>query len=269
MGNMLNIAPALIPAPPSLPADRQIGTLVVHLASIIPGRISQAEDTMVKPQQVTIIYTGRVTVPGTLEITQEVLPGVRVVNIIDDSLLEDVLAAGGLTRDVTRRICQYALAAEDGGADVILSQCSSVGEAIDVARKLVRVPIVKIDEPMAEEAVRLGPRVAVAATLPTTLDPTCHLIERTAEAMGRTVEIRRVLAEGAFDALRAGDTERHNAMVMERIAEVRDAADVIVLAQGSMAVLVPELARLGPPVLTSPRLGIQRVKEVLDRQTRS
>lgn len=220
---------------------------------------------MTKQQQVTILYTSRVTVPGTIEIAEELLPDVRLVNLIDDSLLEDVLAAGGLTQAVTRRVCQYALAAEDGGADVILSQCSSVGEAIDVARRLVRIPIVKIDEAMAEEAVRLGPRVAVAATLPTTLDPTCRLIESTAQAMGQTVEIRRALAEGAFDALRAGDTARHNAMVMERIAAVRDEADVIVLAQGSMAVLVPELAHLGLPVLTSPRLGLQRVKEVLAR----
>lgn len=214
-------------------------------------------------KQLTIIYTSRVTVPGTLSLAEEILPGVRIVNIVDDSLLADVLVAGGLTQDVTRRVCQYALAAEDGGADVILNQCSSVGEAIDVARKLVRVPIIKIDEPMAEEAVKLGPRVAVAATLATTLDPTCRLIERTARQMGAQVGIRRVLAEGAFDRLRAGDTTGHNAMVLSKLQEARGEADVVVLAQGSMAVLVPELADLGLPVLTSPSLGMLRVKEVL------
>jgi len=220
----------------------------------------------VRKRQVTIVYTSRVTVPGTLELADEILKDYRVVNIIDDSLLDDVLAAGELTRDVTRRMVQYCLAAEDGGADVILSQCSSVGEAVDVARTMVRVPIVKIDEPMAEEAVRLGPRVAVAATLPTTLDPTCRLIERTAAAMGKQVSISRVLAEGAFDKLRAGDTATHNRMVMAKLDEVRQQVDVIVLAQGSMAVLVPELQDWGKPVLTSPRLGIERVKQVLESQ---
>jgi Asp/Glu/hydantoin racemase len=220
----------------------------------------------VPKKQVTILYTSRVTVPGTMELADEILSDYRVVNIIDDSLLEDVLAAGELTRNVTRRVIQYCLAAEDGGADIILSQCSSVGEAIDVARTLVRVPIVKIDEPMAEEAVRLGPRVAVAATLPTTLNPTCRLIERTAGGMSKPVTIRRVLAEGAFDKLRAGDTAAHNRMVMERLEKVRDEADVIVLAQGSMAVLVPDLQDWGKPVLTSPRLGIERIKQVLESQ---
>ena len=218
---------------------------------------------MDEPKQVAILYTGRVVVPGTLALAAEILPDVRIVNIIDDSLLDDVLAAGGLTREVTRRICQYALAAADGGADVILSQCSSVGEAIDVARHLVRVPLLRMDEPMAEEAVRLGPRVAVVATLVTTLDPTCRLIERIAQDQGMPMQIRRVLAEGAFDMLRAGDTQGHNAIVMQEIMAVRDYADVVVLAQGSMAVLVPELARTGLTVLTSPRLGLMRVRQVL------
>ncbi|HUV94722.1 MAG TPA: aspartate/glutamate racemase family protein [Anaerolineae bacterium] len=215
-------------------------------------------------KQLTILYTGLVPVPGMVALAKEILPDVRVVNIVDDSLLDDVLTAGGLTQEVTRRICQYALAAEDGGADVILSQCSSVGEAIDVARKLVHTPIVKIDEPMAEEALRFGSRVAVAATLPTTLDPTCRLIEHTARCLGKRVQIRRVLAEGAFDVLKAGDVAGHNAMVLREIRSVQGVADVIVLAQGSMAMLIPELEGLGVPVLASPRLGMMRVKQVLE-----
>ena len=224
---------------------------------------------MAKRKQLAILYTGRVVVSSTLSLAEEILPDARIVNIIDDSLLQDVLEAGHLTQDVTRRICQYALAAEDGGADVILNQCSSVGEAIDVARKLVRVPIVKIDEPMAREAVKTGKRIAVVATLITTLEPTCRLVERMARDMGKSVEIRRVLAEGAFDVLKSGDTARHNEMVMGEIMAVREDADVIVLAQGSMAVLVPELSDLGLRVLTSPRSGIMHAKRIIESTSAS
>jgi len=219
---------------------------------------------MPESKQLAILYTGMVPVSGTMALAKEILTDVRIANIVDDSLLDDLLAAGGLTRAVIRRVCLYALAAEDGGADVILSQCSSVGEAIDVARELVRIPIVKIDEPMAEEALRLGSRVAVVATLATTLDPTCRLIERTAHDLGKKVQIRRVLAEGAFEVLKAGDTSRHNAMVLREIRAVQTDAEVIVLAQGSMAVLLPELQDMSVPVLASPRLGMMRVKEVLE-----
>ncbi len=214
-------------------------------------------------KQLTILFTGMVPVTGTVAMARELIPEARIVSIIDDSLLDDVIAAGELTRDVTRRLCQYALAAENGGAVLILSQCSSVSEAMDVARPLVRVPILKLDEPMAEEAARLGPRVVVAATLPTTLGPTCRLIERTAAAAGREVRTTRVLAEGAFDVLKSGDSARHNRMVLEALLPFRQNADVLVLAQGSMAVLIPDLADWGVPVLTSPRPGMERAAAML------
>lgn len=216
-------------------------------------------------KQMTMLFTGRVPVEGTTALAREILPDVRLVSIMDDSLLADCLTAGHLTKAVTRRICQYALAAEDGGADLILSQCSSVSEAIDVARPLVHVPILKIDEPMAEKAVEMGPRVAVVATLPTTLGPTSRLIERTAMAMGKPVQVQQLLAEGAFDVLTRGDTARHNAMVLAEIAKVQGAVDVIVLAQGSMAVLIPELEKMGLPALTSPRMGMLRARQMIDQ----
>ena len=76
---------------------------------------------MVSRKQVTILYTNRVAVAGTLELADEIRRDCRVVSIIGDSLLGEVLAAGKLTLDVTRRVVQYCVAAEDGGADIILS----------------------------------------------------------------------------------------------------------------------------------------------------
>ena len=214
-------------------------------------------------KQIAIVYTALVPVAGTVKLVQELMPDVRIVNMVDDSLLADVLAAGELTIDVTRRLCAYYQAAEDGGADLIFNQCSSVSEAVDVGRKLVHTPILKIDEAMAEEAVRRGPRIAVVATLPTTLAPTSRLIERTAQSMGSSIQIQRLLAEGAFEVLSSGDVAGHNAMVMEKILAVQDEVDIVVLAQGSMSVLVPELEAAGLPALTSPRLGFERAKQML------
>lgn len=214
-------------------------------------------------KQLAIVYTALVPVEGTVKLVQELMPDVRVVNIVDDSLLADVLIAGELTLDVTRRLCDYYRAAEDGGADLILNQCSSVSEAVDVGRRLTHVPILKIDEAMAEQAVRQGPRIAVVATLPTTLGPTMRLIERTALQIGSQVQIQRLLAEGAFEVLSSGDVAGHNAMVMAKIMAVKDEVDVVVLAQGSMAVLVPELEAQGLPALTSPRLGVERARQML------
>jgi Asp/Glu/hydantoin racemase len=194
----------------------------------------------------------------------ECLPGVRLVNLVDDSLLADVRAAGCLTPSVTRRLIGYGLLAQSAGADAIFNCCSSVGEAADLLSQAIDIPVVKIDERMAGNAVCHGPRVGVIATLVTTLDPTERLIERKAGQAGKKVIPQRYLVEGAFDALAGGDSAKHDRMVMAEIQRAASENDVVVLAQGSMARLMPGLdGKLTVPVLCSPRLGVEALKEVL------
>jgi hypothetical protein len=117
---------------------------------------------------------------------------------------------------------------------------------------------------MAETAVCRGPRVGVVATLATTLDPTVRLIERKAEQAGKKVAVRRYLVEGAFDALISGDGDQHDQMVMAGIQRAALENDVVVLAQGSMARLVSRLeSELSAQVLSSPRLGVEALKQLL------
>jgi Asp/Glu/hydantoin racemase len=148
--------------------------------------------------------------------------------------------------------------------DLILNQCSSVGEAVDVAREMINIPYLKVDEPMAEEAVRIGGKIAVIATVASTLGPSVRLIEKTAKDAGVTLEIKECLVEGAFDILYyQGDKETHNRMTVERIRKEAKTADAIVLAQGSMICLLPQIEDLKVPVLTSPYSGDVRVRDVL------
>ena len=215
-------------------------------------------------KKVAIIHTSFVSVNDLKSLFAEMMPQVQLVNIVDDSLLPEVIAAGSLTRDVTRRICAYAVEAQAIGADLIFNQCSSVGEAVDVARELINIPYLKVDEPMAEEAVRIGGNISVVATVASTLGPSTRLVERAAAKVGKQVNIKPCLVEGAFDILYyKGDRETHNRMTVERIRQEAASADVVVLAQGSMICLLPEIADLATPVLTSPRSGVARVKEVL------
>ena len=52
------------------------------------------------PAQTTlvIVHTGPVTVQPLSSLGPELLPGVRIVNLVDDSLLKDTMAAGHVTR---------------------------------------------------------------------------------------------------------------------------------------------------------------------------
>jgi Asp/Glu/hydantoin racemase len=187
----------------------------------------------------------------------------RVINIVDDSLLNDVRAAGHLTAEVTSRIYSYMANAQAMGADIILHACSSVGEASDLLRGMIRTPIVKVDETMAEEASRIGSRIGVVATVKTTLEPTARLIKKKAAEHGWPITVTERIAEGAFEALLAGDGERHDAILKQTILDLVETVDVVVLAQVSMARLVPALGQTRVPVLSSPRSGVEAVKRAL------
>jgi aspartate/glutamate racemase len=214
-------------------------------------------------KKVFIIHTSAVSMTELLRLFAELAPEVTVRNIMDDSLLPEVIENGGVTDAVAQRIAAYAKMAELAGADLIFTQCSSVGEAADKAAEGVVVPLVKIDERMAEVACETGRRIGVIATLMTTLGPTSRLVQRTAERMGKQIEIVERLCEGAFDKLIAGDRRGHNAMVLEGIHELAEQVDVVVCAQGSMMALLDELGETKVPVLTSPRLGVEKAVQVL------
>lgn len=215
------------------------------------------------------IHTSMVFVkvePMLQEILDEVLPDVRRINIVDDSLLADVMRTGWITSQVTRRMCAYVQAAEAAGADAILSLCSSLGPTIDVARQVASVPVIKIDDAMTEEAVRSSERIGVIATVATTLAPTVDLIQSKGQAAGKAVEISPRLVEGAFRTLMDGDRQQHDEMVMAGARELARQVDLIVCAQASMTRLAPRLMdETGLRVLTSPRLAIEHTRRTLEQ----
>lgn len=213
---------------------------------------------------VAVVHTGPATVQPIKQQFQELLPDVRVINIVDDSLLNDVIAAGHLTEAVAGRILTYMQEGQKMGAVAILNACSSVGEAATAARAGLSIPVVKIDERMAERAVALGPRIGVVATVRTTLEPTIRLIRAKAKETGQQIEISEGLAEGAFQALLEGKTEAHDEVVRRTILSLVDKVDVIVLAQASMARLTSSLGDLKVPVLSSPRSGVEAVRALLE-----
>jgi len=218
-------------------------------------------------RKIAAIYTGIALVKPLSDMLKEALPNYRIMNILDDSLIADIIAEGRLTPAVRRRLYAYYDAAASAGAELILNTCSSIGEAVYAAREFIPVPIVRIDEAMARVAVAEADRIAVLATLTTTLDPTIALVKRCAEEAGKWVEVISAVAEGAFPAITAGDTATHDRLVAETAARIAHSCDVILLAQGSMARMERPLRELtGKTVYSSPRLAIEMVKRMLEER---
>lgn len=215
--------------------------------------------------RLALIHTSATLVPVFAQLCREKLPGVETFNIVDDSLVRAIGERGSLTADIAQRVAGYIASAESGGADHILVTCSSIGPAVEAAAASTGVPVLRVDQPMADAAVRTGRRIGVVATLPTTLHPTTDLVRRRAAAAGRDIELESVLCAGAFEALMAGDTAKHDALVTAALRDLSGRVDVIVLAQASMARVVDALpaADRRIPILASPPLAIDHLASVI------
>jgi len=193
---------------------------------------------------------------------------VRQLHYLDESVLQDAIALNGLSAGIIRRVrALVQLAAER--CDVVLVTCSSIGPAADIAAGECYVPVLRIDRPMAEEAVRTAQRIGVIATLGSTLQPTAELVRQCAREAEREVEAIPSLVEGAFAAASEGDQATHDQLVTEGLQALlvgSEPADIVLLAQASMATVA---AQLSPDrqarILSSPRSGLVRAGEVLQK----
>ena len=217
--------------------------------------------------KVGIVYTA--TNPESVEsinseIRKKLGGNLEIINYQDSSILEEVCEHGYVTASATARLVSMFMQAINDGVDAMLSCCSSVGEVVDASQDLARytgIPIVRIDEEMCREAVRLGKRIGILATIPTTLEPTKNTVLRVAREMNRQVILVDGFMEGAFGI----EQDVFKKMICDKVAEIIDQVDVILLAQGSMAYTEEILAeRFLKPVLSSPQFGVASLAKALE-----
>lgn len=213
--------------------------------------------------KIGVIHTTKATIDSLAELINSKIRDAEVYNILDDSILKD-MADERNTELVRWRWMEYAKILEKMGVDIILSACSTVGEFAEEADRELVVPVLRIDEAMAEKAVLQGEKISVFATLNSTLKPTVNLIKRKASEAGKAVCVKGVLVEGAYDALMSQKKELHDRKIAEAVEACMGEGDVIVLAQASMASAVASAEGMDQKrVLTSPELGIEKLKESL------
>jgi len=212
-----------------------------------------------------LLHTSATLVPIFAQLCKVKLPQIDVFNLVDDSLIKDVIAHGRLRPQTARRVTQLVALAEDAGADFVMVTCSSIGAAVETAATLATVPVLRVDRRMADQAVATGRRIGVVATLSTTLEPTAELIQRRAAVAGQPIELNSRLCEGAFDALMSGDAAKHDAMVAAALQQLATEVDVIALAQASMARVVETLSEADRrvPILASPPLAVEYLATVM------
>jgi len=212
--------------------------------------------------RIAFLHTGAVVIPPVMELAGTLLPEVGTVNYLDDKIVAD-LGDAERAASVGERLEDLVRAARTSGADAVVLTCSSISGYAAGLSERVGIPVMRIDEAMADEAVAAGQRIAVIATLPTTLGPTSALIAERAALVGASPSIVSEVVDGAFAAVSGGDRPAHDALVRAAIERLAADADVVVLAQASMASAVIG-ASTAVPVLTSLEPGITRLRDSLD-----
>lgn len=196
---------------------------------------------------------------------KEILPEVEIVHLGDDTIQRDNLAApvGVIPKVNFFKFTTYCHFLEEAGVDLIMLGCSTFNQAAEYARPMIRTPILNIDRPMMDLAVRQGRRIGLLGTLPSTMPSSERLLREAAAEADRPVEVIPVLCAEAFHALRQGNPQKHNEILLDAIDRLSRQTDAIVMAQVSMSVLEKELTHVRVPVYNSGRTGLTRAREML------
>ena len=151
--------------------------------------------------EIVIVETSAVSSNELKALIKEIIPEASVHEIIDSSLIDEVVANNGPSAFVKHRMKTYFEFAEEMGADIILNQCSSVGEVAKWIGTKISVPVVSIDKGMAVEAVNKGKKIGLVATVKTTVKPSSNNILNTAKELNKDIELMSYLCDGAMEYL--------------------------------------------------------------------
>ena len=197
---------------------------------------------------------------------EEKNPDFKVYNIMDDSLLPETREYGGMTPEIASRMLNYCKAAEASGAEGIIVTCTSVNKATAMLRPLLSIPIINIEEPVAEMAAAAGGKIGILATLPTSPAAIGRVILEKAAQMGKEVELVNCVVDGAFDVYCTGNIAKHDEMVREKLYELAKEVDVIAFAQVSMSKVKFDPKEIPVPVYMIGDSGFDRIGELINKE---
>ena len=191
-------------------------------------------------------------------------PEADLVNLLDDSLSVDLDAAGYQTPEIKQRIVALAGYARSLKADAILYTCSAFGDAIDISKHLVTIPVLKPNEAMFDEAMDAGTSIGMVATFGPSVASMEKEFHELAKVRGKSVHLETLLVEDAIKALRAGDSQTHNRLVAETATRLSN-CDAVMLAHFSTSKALSHVNQvIDTRVLTSPHSAVTKLKEALN-----
>jgi hypothetical protein len=165
---------------------------------------------------------------------REGFPEAQILHLLDETLIEDFRREGGLSPHSRRKALQMALTAQEAGVDGILVTCSTLSPSVDDLRPFLKIPVVKIDEPVIEEVVRKAEKIGLLATAETVLKSVEPLVIQKAQNIGRKISVRRFIRGDVWPLLQKDPTGFYRA-IGEAATEAAQECQAVILTQVSIA----------------------------------
>jgi Asp/Glu/hydantoin racemase len=214
-------------------------------------------------QRIALIHAVQVAIAPVAEAFARLWPAARCANILDDSLSADLERDGALTPAMTLRFHSLADYAVGSGADGVLFTCSAFGAAIEDVAATAKIPVLKPNEAMFEEALGRGQRIGMLASFAPSIPSMTEEFRAMAEAARSSAELETVCVPEAMRALREGDGATHDRL-LAAAAQAFRGCDIVLLAQFSTARAAEAVAAAtGRPALTSPASAVAKLKSLL------
>ena len=194
---------------------------------------------------------------------REVFPEAQILHLLDETLIEDFRREAGLSPHSRRKALQMTLTAQEAGVDGILVTCSTLSPSVDDFRPFLKIPIVKIDEPVIEEVVQNADTVGLLATAETVLKSVEPLVLKKAREVGRKISVRPFIKGDVWPLLQKDPAAFYRAVAGAATAAAKE-CQAVILTQVSIAPgreFVEE--KLRPRIYTSPAYAVQAIRKIL------
>lgn len=217
------------------------------------------------PKRIFLVHPTPLAMSPIEEAFKTLWPQAQTLNLLDESLYADIPQDGTLAPAIYARVATLLRHCEQSGADGILFSGSTFGPAVDAGRTAIRVPVLRAEEAMMEQAVTLGERILLVCTAKRAMPVVRASLDDAVARAGVKRQISELWVAGARDALTSGDMVTHDRLIGQQVAGAGD-FDVIVFGQISMVpARVPLPREIARRIVIGPEATVARMRALVER----
>jgi Asp/Glu/hydantoin racemase len=217
------------------------------------------------PKRVFLVHPTPLAMAPIDEAFKTLWPQAQTINVLDESLYADIPQDGMLAPAIYDRIASLLRHCALSGADGILFSGSTFGPAVDKARTGMRVPVLRAEEAMMEQAVTLGEHILLVCTAKRAMPVVRGTLDGAVKRAGVTRQITELWVNGARDAITSGDVARHDKLIAEQVMAAGD-FEVIIFGQISMVPSRTPLPRdIARRIVIGPEAIVTRMRALIER----